>query len=214
MTIPQRLKKLNTSALHDVLKEKNYQNFVLPNDITGLNNKDKIAGEVFTVEGVVTNTFSAHETLLQWTRLLSRAPPEKVLVCQPNSASLALMGELSAETLKNKGVLGYVVDGGCRDCEMISRLEFPVFCKFKTPADIVGAWIPRKLGGKIQIGNVDIKNGDYIVGDSDGVIRIPRKIIDEVVTGAEKIISSENKVRKAILSGIDPEEAYIKFGKF
>ena len=40
---------------------------------------------------------------------------DTVLVCQPNDGVIAHMGELSAETLKLRGVRGYVVDGGCRD---------------------------------------------------------------------------------------------------
>jgi regulator of RNase E activity RraA len=36
------------------------------------------------------------------------------------------MGELSAETLKLRGIKGYVVDGGCRDTAFIRRIGFPV----------------------------------------------------------------------------------------
>jgi len=67
---------------------------------------------VWTVSGHVDRTKSRHETLLGWCTLLARAPSGHVIVCQPNNHEVALMGELSAETLKNKGVLGYVVDGG------------------------------------------------------------------------------------------------------
>ena len=54
------------------------------------------------------------------------------------------MGELSAETLKFRGVRGYVVDGGCRDVDFILKLGFPVCCRYYTPADIVGRWVVRR----------------------------------------------------------------------
>ena len=49
------------------------------------------------------------------------------------------MGELSAETLDLRGVRGYIVDGGCRDVEFIRRRDFPVWCRYTTPTDIVNA---------------------------------------------------------------------------
>lgn len=68
----------------------------------------------------------AHRTLLEWTGLLSRAPHGCVLVCQPNDSAFAHVGKLSAETLTDQGVRGYVVDGGCRDTGFILRTGFRV----------------------------------------------------------------------------------------
>ena len=52
------------------------------------------------------------------------------------------------------GVRGYVVDGGCRDTQFILELGFPVFCSFTTPKDIVGMWVPDRIGEPITIGDV------------------------------------------------------------
>ena len=59
--------------------------------------------------------------------MLSKAPSGAVVMCQPNDGTIAHMGELSAETLKYRGVKGYIVDGGCRDVDFILKLGFPVF---------------------------------------------------------------------------------------
>ena len=124
------------------------------------------------------------------------------------------MGELSAETLKYKNVRGYVVDGGCRDTGFILNIGFPVFCRFNTPADIVGRWVPDRLGEPITIGSVTMKSGDYILGDRDGVVVLPGEIAAEAIGKTEEVVSTENKVRTAILSGMDPQQAYLKYGKF
>jgi regulator of RNase E activity RraA len=166
------------------------------------------------VSGHIDQTRDPHDTLVQWTGLLSKAPPGKVLVCQPHTDMVALMGELSAETLLHKGVRGYVVDGGCRDTEFILRIGFPVFCSFNTPADIVGRWVPGRFGEPLTIGNVTINTGDYILGDRDGVVVIPGKLAADVITKTEEVVSTESKVRSAILGGMDPQEAYLKYGKF
>jgi regulator of RNase E activity RraA len=137
-----------------------------------------------------------------------------VLVCQPNTWDIALMGELSAETLHSRGVRGYVVDGGCRDTDFILRLGFPVFCSFTTPKDIVGRWVPDRFGEPLTIGDVTVSTGDFLIGDRDGVVIIPGAIADAAVTKTEEVMQTENKVRTAILAGMDPQAAYLKYGKF
>ena len=66
----------------------------------------------------------------------------------------------------------------------------------------------------ITIGNVKIFTGDYLIADEDGIVIIPRLIIDNIITKAKNDLNSENKMRKAILNGIDPKEAYLRYGKF
>ena len=124
------------------------------------------------------------------------------------------MGELSAETLNFRGVRGYVVDGGCRDTDFILELGFPVFCSFTTPKDIVGRWVPDRFGEPLTIGEVTIRSGDYLLADRDGVVIIPGSMVNEVVSKTEEVLQTENTVRTAILAGMDPQEAYLKFGKF
>ena len=179
-----------------------------------LNLSHRLAGPVFTIEGRRDNSLDAHASLLRWCELLSTAPPNTVLVCQPNDHTLAYMGELSAETLLHKKVLGYIVDGGCRDSAFIETLGFPVFCKYFTPVDVVSKWAVTALGGAIQIGEVTVSTGDYVLGDRDGVVVIPAAIASEVVQQTEEVLRTENLVRKAILQGVDPVQAYLRYGKF
>ena len=209
-----RLMNCYAAAVHDVLRGMGAGPCVLPSGIKPLDPTRKLAGEVFTVSGHIDVTRDPHDTLVQWTGLLSRAPPGKVLVCQPNTHEIALMGELSAETLHHKGVRGYVVDGGCRDTDFILALGFPVFCSFITPRDIVGRWVPDRFGEPITIGDVTVSTGDFLIGDRDGVVIIPGTIADAAVTKTEEVMQTENKVRTAILAGMDPQAAYLKFGKF
>jgi regulator of RNase E activity RraA len=212
--LTRRLARCYTGAIHDVLRAMGHERVVLPPEIRPLDPTLKVAGPVWTVSGHIDRTRSAHDTLLGWTGLLSKAPPGRVIVCQPQNHEVALMGELSAETLKNKGVLGYVVDGGCRDTEFILKIGFPVFFGFYTPSDIVARWMPDRFGEPITIGAVTICDGDYLLGDRDGVVVVPRAVAEEAVTRTEQVVHTENKVRSAILGGMDPVAAYLKYGKF
>ena len=212
--LTNRLTHCYAAAVHDVLRGMNAGPCVLPPSIKPLDPARKLTGEVYTVSGHIDTTRDPHDTLVQWTGLLSRAPAGKVLVCQPHTHDIALMGELSSETLHSRGVRGYVVDGGCRDTDFILKLGFPVFCSFTTPKDIVGKWVPDRFGEPIAIGDVTVCSGDFLIGDRDGVVIIPGAIADQVVAKTEDVMQTENKVRTAILGGMDPQEAYLKFGKF
>jgi len=211
--LTQRLERCYTGVIHDVMRAMGLTEFTLPSELRPLLPGQKLAGPAFTVEGK-TGEFDAHETLLGWTGLLSAAKPGHVWVCQPNTEEVALMGELSAETLKNKGVRGCVIDGLSRDTEFMIEMNFQAFFKAYTPRDIVGFWLPKAVDEPIKIGAVWIRPGDYILGDRDGIVRIPAEVIEEVLEKAEAGISTENKVRTAILAGTDPQAAYLQFGKF
>lgn len=212
--LSKRLGQCYTGAVHDVLRGLGRMQQVLPATLRPLFPERKLAGPVFTVSGRLDPALDAHESLLCWTAFLSRAPRGHVVVCQPNDSTLAHMGELSAETLLGRGVLGYIVDGGCRDTDFILKIGFPVYCRYFTPVDVVGRWKAEKFNDPIVIGEVEICAGDYVLADRDGVVVIPRELAPDVVAQTEEIMRTENKVRSAILQGMDPQEAYLKYGKF
>lgn len=210
----ERLRGCYSGAVYDVLRKLGIGDTVLPHDIKPLQTETRLAGRIFTASGRRQDGADEHDSLLTWTRLLSVTPPDNVLVCQPNDGQLAHMGELSAETLQARGVRGYVVDGGCRDADFILRAGFPVFCRYTTPADIVGRWLATDFGDPITIGAVHIATGDLILGDRDGIVVVPAEAAEEVVTNAEALMGTESDLRKAIRAGMDPQEAYLKFGVF
>jgi len=212
--LSDRLEQCYTGAVYDVLRNMGYSNNVLQNNIRPMVNHQKIAGKIFTIEGEINTSLDKHTSLLKWCEMLSAVPSDTVLICQPNDQTMAYMGELSAETLAFKKVRGYIVDGGCRDGAFIEKIGWPVFCKYFTPKDIVSSWATTALGKIIEIEGVQIRTNDYVLADRDGIVIIPEEIINEVVEETEKVMKTENLVRKSILQGVDPVKAYLKFGKF
>jgi regulator of RNase E activity RraA len=61
---------------------------------------------------------------------------------------------------------------------------------------------------------VTISTGDYLLADRDGVVIVPRAIAEEVVTRTEEVVSTESDMRRALVGGMDPVEAYNTYGKF
>lgn len=214
MDLTARLEKLYAGAVYDVLNGMGLGDCVLPPGILPLIEGQRLAGEVFTINGSYRPGRDKDETLLGWATVLSKAPSGKVLVCQPNTYEVALMGELSSEALRHKGVKGYVVDGGCRDIDFLMENRFPVYCRFATPKDIAGCWLAESMGEPIQIGGVPIASGDFLIADRDGIVILPAALAEEVIAKTEALAETETAMRDAIMSGMDAVEAYNKFGTF
>jgi len=53
-----------------------------------------------------------------------------------------------------------------------------------------------------------------VLGDRDGVLIVPQEIAEEAITMAEEVVETENLVRKAILEGMLPLDAYSRYGRF
>ena len=213
-SLTTRLEQLYASAVYDALRSMGQDNCVLPPGISALIPGQKLAGEIFTIEGHFEVGQDANKTLLEWSTVLSKAPSGKVIICQPNTHEVALMGELSSEVLKRKGVLGYIVDGASRDVSFLLENEFPTFCRFNTPKDIVGRWVAKSMGEPIEIGGVRIVSGDYVLADIDGAVIIPRSLAEEAITATEVKASTETEMRSALMDGMDPVDAYQKYGVF
>jgi 4-hydroxy-4-methyl-2-oxoglutarate aldolase len=212
--LSDRLAGCYTGVVHDVMRAMGLYEFTLPPELRPILPELPLAGPAFTIEGNVVSGADAHETLLAWTGLLSPAPSGSVWVCQPNDRLVAHMGELSAETLKNRGVRGCIADGFIRDVNFLIAIGFQAWCRGFTPRDIVGHWLPTATNAPIVIGDVAIAPGDFMLGDLDGLIRVPKALAETVVDKAEAATIAENLVRKAILAGADPQQAYLKYGKF
>ena len=213
-TLTDKLQKCYSGAVYDALRERGIENTVLPKDIRPIDDKLTLAGPVFTIKGSKKSGISTDATLLAWTGFLSAAPEGHVVVSDGATDDIALMGELSAETLMGRGVRGYVTNGGCRDSSFIRSLGFPVFHRFYTARDVVGSWSVDEMDVPITMGTVEIRRGDYLIADIDGAIVIPAAIVNEIVAEVEEVMNTENKVRNAIRAGTDPKEAYLTYGRF
>jgi len=111
-------------------------------------------------------------------------------------------------------VAGVVINGGCRDVDLVRESGLPVFARYRTPQDAVSRWEVLDWGHAIDIEGVTVATGDYVVGDADGVAVIPHDLIERVLQEAETLVGTENLIRDAVRGGMKPLDAYDQFGKF
>lgn len=210
----ERFSLIYTGALSDVLDEMGYRDQALPAEIQGLTMDQRVAGVAMPVEGQPTESQDPEVVYVPILKMLGDLTDGDVIVCQARDAVSAHFGELSAEAAKFRGARGAVIDGGARDIDYILRLGFPVFCRYRTPRDTMRRWKLVSYGQPIEIGRVTIRRGDFIVGDKDGVLVVPQSITLDALKKSEQVVGTENLVRKAILQGVHPVDAYRTYGRF
>ena len=213
-SLADRYREIYTGALSDTLDELGLKGQVLPHDIMPLAPGMRVAGPAFPVEGRSNPTIDPDLGARRLLEMLGAVPAGAVAVYQPYDSTSAHLGELSATSLKARGCAGVVVDGGCRDYELVCASGLSVFSKYRTPVDALPRWEVLEWGHSVEIGGVRISNGDYVVGDADGVVIIPKDLVATVLERAEAFVGTENLVRDAVRNGMAPLEAYEKFGAF
>ena len=123
-----------------------------------------------------------------------------VIVIYNGSPHVAPWGELATLSCINKGVAGVVIDGAVRDVDDIRRLNFPVFATSIVP----NAGEPKGFGeinAEIKCGGETVKPGDFIVGDDNGVVVIPKERGYEIARRAVEVGKNESRIRDEIKRG-------------
>jgi len=126
--------------------------------------------------------------------------PGDVLVVDACDAAPAMWGELATHSAMVKGIAGLVVWGAIRDTPEISRLGFPAF----SSRVCANAGEPKgfgEIGVPIVIAGQTVKPGDWIVGDDDGVMVLPREQAVELANRAMDVLEKENRLRGEIDAG-------------
>jgi regulator of RNase E activity RraA len=209
-----RFAAVPSAALVDVLDERGLRDQTLPPSIRPLAHGMRLAGQAFTVEGEPSRHDDWDAAIRKTLAMLGEVPTGHVAVYQCNQDRAAHFGELSATSLAARGVVGCVIDGGCRDVRLIEEAGFPVFARFVTPEDSTWRWEVTATGVPITIGTVRIEPGDWVVGDEDGVVVVPAAVAGDVLAAAETKVGTESEIRKAVRNGMLPLEAYERYGTF
>ncbi|WP_324643676.1 methyltransferase [Pseudarthrobacter sp. LT1] len=153
----------------------------------------KLAGPAFTVWTRPGDNKGIHAALQ-----LAR-PGDVIVVAGGADETRALLGELIGERAINLGVAGFALDGAARDAEALGEIGMPVFARATSPAGPYKDG-PFRLGTAVAFGGVPVLPGDVIVGDSDGVVVVPREQAAAVAEAAEAVFADESGRRQAIVA--------------
>jgi 3-hexulose-6-phosphate synthase/6-phospho-3-hexuloisomerase len=127
-------------------------------------------------------------------------PGDVIAINNDGGIHVAPWGELATRSCMGKGVSGVVIDGAVRDVDDIRRLNYPVFARAIVP----NAGEPKGFGeinAEITCCGQVVRPGDWIVGDMNGVVVIPRERAYEVARRAREVQKNEERIREEISRG-------------
>jgi reactive intermediate/imine deaminase len=205
------LQDLYPAVVCDILDKHGYRNQTMAHDIRPLWPEAEIAGVAQTIHcrNVDVLPPKGQEYKLLFATLDNLTSGQVVVTDRVDSC---FWGELMAEAALLRGCRGVVTDGYCRDVRGIVEAGFPTFVKGIDCRDILGRAVAESVGVEIVCGGVKVSQGDYLIGDVDGVIVIPRAIAAEVVQQAHEKMQGENMVRTKLREGMSVTEAWQTYG--
>ena len=203
--------KLYTPVVGDILDARGYMHQFLPQRIRPLRDDMKLAGRAMTV--LMIDVFGVQEKPFgRLCECLDQIQPGEIYIAAGGTRRCAYWGELLTATAKTRGGNGAVVDGWHRDTPQVLEQNWPVFSWGCYAQDSSVRTQVVDYRCTIEVGQVTVHDGDYIFGDVDGVLVIPREIAGEVVEEALDKASREKGLRKAVEGGMSVTEAFAKFG--
>jgi 4-hydroxy-4-methyl-2-oxoglutarate aldolase len=212
--LANRFLRLYTGAISDILDKNGYRNQVLPCYITPFTTANRVAGMAFTGQGYPCADIAHDDTAARLKMLASITPGTVSVWSAGGSMDCAHWGEIMSTAVKQRGCTGAVIDGGVRDVDFVNAMNYPVFAKFKCSASSIGRWDIVDCQVSIKIGNTVVRPGDFVFGDTDGVVIIPKEVTMDVLVAAEGVFERESGMRDELRRGVPVQDAYAKYGSF
>ena len=125
---------------------------------------------------------------------------ENTVIVVEEHGEKAIWGELATNSAIIKKIEGVVIDGSIRDVDHIKKLDLPVFYRNINPE----AGEPKgygEIGTEIRCGGQIVRKGDWIIGDDNGVVIVPKEKAVEIANRAINVMERENRIREEIKRG-------------
>lgn len=202
----QRLRRLDACAVSDALDK-----LGLPGAVTGLPQRSgmqdarpgggRIAGRAVTMKVGPGQPPPGPPVHLGCTAIGLAGPDDVIVVEQRSGVEAGCWGGLLTLGAQVRGVAGVVADGPLRDVDEAIAYGFPIFARSLTSRTARGRVVELGTQVPVQIGELTVQPGDYVLADRSAVIVIPAADIARVLEAAEQIVAKEAAMAKAILAG-------------
>lgn len=155
----------------------------------------RMAGPAITVR------VAPGDNLMVYEAFAVALPGDVIVIESRGCTSVAQWGDLTSLAAKGLGLAGVVMDGSLRDLKGIGEVGFPVFAQ---------PWIvpngalkdgPGEVNVPVAVGGVPVLPGDVVLGDSHGVVVVPRLDAAVVLAQARAAAASDARKAQEILAG-------------
>ena len=196
----KRLERLSTTNISDSLDKVGVRGAVI--GIRPLFGLPKVVGMAVTIKITASGmTKSKHHLGIE--AIAAASQGDLIAIDNHGDVRNNCWGEILSCAAKMKGIGGVIIDGAARDVDICEEMEFPVFARAVVPITARGRIMQEDFNCMIRLGDVQVRPGDVLVGDANGVVCLPPEKLEEILIEAENIMEKEDRMKIEILSGGD-----------
>jgi 4-hydroxy-4-methyl-2-oxoglutarate aldolase len=194
-----RLAALDTSAVSDALDRLELKGTVI--GLLQLSTDRRIAGRIHTVKLGTGEGLQGPARHLCTASVEASEPGDILVIENRSGVNAAGWGGILSNAAKAVGIAGVICDGPVRDVVESRDLDFPVFARSATPTTARGRIKEEAFDEPVEIGDVTVRPGDYVIADASGVVFVARTHAEDIVKTAEKIAAREAAMTRDVLAG-------------
>jgi regulator of RNase E activity RraA len=207
-TYRKRFERLSTTNLADALDQVGLRGAVI--GIRPLFGMPRVIGRAVTIK-ITAAGMTKSKRHLGVDAIASAESGDVIAIDNRGDLYNNCWGEILSCAAQKKGVTGVFVDGAARDIDFCQEIGFPVFARGVVPITARGRIMQEDFNCPIRLGDVQVRPGDILFGDVNGIVVIPPEKLDEVLKAAEGILEKEEAMRADILAGMDILEIDSKY---
>ncbi|WP_114604561.1 RraA family protein [Staphylococcus sp. EZ-P03] len=193
--ILKELSKFDTATLSDALDGIGYNGGLIGIKPQNLNNN--ITGIAYPIK--YRNVSKIEFELKNPANFIDDVPLNHIPILDNNGRiDCTVWGDILTEVAMKRGIQGVIINGCCRDIASINKHQFNLFSKDVFMQSGKGRTCIKNINTKIKINNVEIRPGDYIRGDENGVVVIPQEKIKTIIRYSKIITTKEDLIKKMV----------------
>lgn len=210
MDMLEAFKAIPTATISDVLDSMKLNGIV--NGFRCLLPDIRIAGCAFTVKSIAAerDTYTAADFPIG--HVIEKMQPGDVFVVDLGGKEVSHAGGLATTAMQSRGVVGMVIDGGCRDIDHIENIGFPTYSRHFCAT---GARSRVKILGinePIEVSGVRVGPGDIVVADATSVAFVPSAVAEKVLAECQRREELEGQFVSNLHKGGTFEESHRQLG--
>lgn len=130
-------------------------------------------------------------------RFNDRIRPGHVIVTDAGGArEVGFWGSENSLNAVASGAVGIVTNGHCRDTAEVALQKTPICARARGRTIIPGRIEVAEVEGKIGCGGVQVRPGDLVGCDDDGIVVVPIEVAPEVAVHARAVLLADMRARR------------------
>ncbi|WP_447988557.1 RraA family protein [Achromobacter spanius] len=140
-------------------------------------------------------------------RLVAATGPGRVLMVDAGGTCISTFGGIASLAASRRQATAVVIDGACRDVDEIQATGLWLASRHVTPLTGKTRLRLQAMGEPVTIGQLQVAEGDLVVGDDTGLVVVPRERLEAVLAAAQEALAVDERVEQGIRDGLSFADA-------